>query len=234
MIRRVALSVVATWTVMAMTVSAYGEHTPPPGTCSLHVDEANIDNPNQIDPDGDWAGETGSGNYVVPVGDIYREGTDLLKAWVARDADGSFVTIKVADLPDAMFNVIFRVIFRRSNAPETLSWVGIRLKGYGQEVNYGHNETSVTGGTLYVTDGNVDGLADPAADTITIAFPAVWDLQTGTSLDELLVQSEVLIGSPEPLPRPPSPFRHGLIYIADTTVDGTKVCGAYFNAPAEP
>lgn len=227
--------------VIVLAIAALGlgtaraEHTPPPGTCSLHVDDANIDNPNQIDPEGDWEGVvTGNESATLPAGDLSREGIDLLKAWVARDADGSFITIKVADLPDAMFNVIFRVIFRRSNAPETLSWVGIRLKGYGQEVNYGHNETSVTGGTLYVTDGNIEGSADPAADTITIGLPAVWELTTGVSLDELVVQSEVLIGSPEPLPRPPSPFRHGLIQVVDTTEDGTQVCGAYFNAPAEP
>lgn len=210
---------------------AHANHTlPTPGNCVIAASAAGAANPQLTDATGDYEGLLGNGNGGA--GDIYREGTDLTAAWFTTDANGAHAVSQVVSLIDPQPNAVYYFQWQYPDddpAPPNKSerYAVARFKGYAPTVfEYGHLETSITGGTLFVADGPTTGtITAGALGTISVDVPLalMGNPGAGEYLVDLIVDSGVLVGSPERLP-PPSPFRHGLIEPADTTTDGPQAC----------
>lgn len=220
--------------------------------CDVPLDEGSAARPHIADPFNDWRGPV-LGNGALGYGDVWREGTDIVAAWLARDPDGNVsATIAVQNLALAQPNTIFYFLwdYEGGDALRHRRFVSARLKGYGEEFTYGYLAPSAATDnafyTMGVTTGNInpgplgtvsidvprDGMTDPDRNTHAPGAEGqqvsndAWGAPASGSLLELLVaESRVLIGSPEPLP-PPSPVRHGLVGVADSSTDGPYACDA--------
>lgn len=236
-------------TLLALAVSpAYASHTPGADGCPIHLSEGSADNPNLTDPANDWEGAVfGNGTATVPAGDVYREGTDIVAAWLTRSGGAMTANIQVATLselqPNSQFYLLWTNGVTTANGVEVPGrrWVNARLKGYETVFTFGNlvpSSTLPTSNSLFRTEGSTTGRLLPGTNTIQIDVPATgtslfgedvahWGAPAaGSVLDEPLAEARLLAGSPEPLPPNPTGLRHGFVYVADTTANGEKLCPA--------
>lgn len=190
--------------------------------CSIPLAEANTANPHSTDATNDWEGLVlGNGAATVPAGDVYREGTDLVAAWLSRAADGTLQgNMRVADLGTGNLpNATFYMLWNAGGGTESLKWASARFKGYEVAYAYGYQTVNpVTGNGQFATVGNATGSVDVEGDTIVVNLPAgtAWGEPTvGSTISGIGAEARILLGSPEPLPSNPSGLRHGFVYTAD-------------------
>lgn len=189
---------------------------------------------------------TGNESGTLPYGDVYREGADILSVWLERDGDDITAHIRIAELSAAQPNLIVYVLwdYAGSDAVRTRRWASGRLKGYGNVFTYGYFGQGATG-SAFLTDGETTGrIVVGSPGEIVIDLPKGgtssvsgvpnddWGAPAaGSTLGNLVAESRILLGSPEPLP-PPPPVRHGFVGVADDTTDATSTCDSYVDAPA--
>lgn len=235
--RLIALSMLAA--VSLPLPAARANHIPDADGCPIHVTETSPDNPNIVDGTGDWNGNLGTNtDALVPSGDIYREGTDITKAWINRDAEGAYTAhIQVASLSAMQPNTNFYLLWDYAGSDETKSrrWVSGDIRGYADpEFVFGYmSDDGVTGGR-YVTVGTTTGhLVEGPLGEVVIDIPRGganddWGAPTaGATLGGLLAEATILLGSPETLPENPAGLKHGFIEIADDTTDAESWCDGY-------
>lgn len=211
--------------------------------CPVGTSEASASNPHVTDPTNDWDGIVlGNGSATVPAGDVYREGTDITAGWISRAADGSMTAnIQVAALSDAQPNAIFYFLWTNGevDGAPARRWVSARLKGYTTAYSFGNLVASTlpTSSATFKTEGDGTGRLIAAENLIQVDLPRGgtsfsgystdgWGApEPGSELEEPLVESRILLGSPEPLPSNPAGLRHGFVYEADTTLNGEACNG---------
>ncbi len=217
-------------------VPAAADHEPDDFGCPLHIDETSAENPNIVDPVGDYNGVVTGNEGLAPWGDVYREGTDLTKAWLNRDNDTGDVTgvIEVASLSGPQPNSIFYLLWDFESVeddPQQRRWVSARWALDRVIFTYGYLGPSVTGGEQFFTLGETTGTVEdgtPGRIVIDVPMAQLGDPQPGAVLSNFAAESRFLTGSPEPLPEP-SPLRHGLVQLVDDTENATEFCDAYVN-----
>lgn len=195
--------------------------------CSIPLAEATLANPQSTDALNDWDGLAfGNQAATVPAGDIYREGTDLEAAWLSRAPNGALRgNVKLQDLgAGVLVNVNFYVnwTYEGSDPTKAQRFASARFVGAQVEYTFGHIAASTIPGSnaQLVTDGGTTGAVNVDSDTIFIDMPLStdWGSPTeGADLYLIFAESRVLVGSPIALPQPPSPVRHGFVFIADTS-----------------
>lgn len=210
--------------------SAHATHTSSTN-CPISVDVASAANPHVSDMTGDWVGLTGDGN--AGLGDLYREGSDLTVGWLSRDANGLHANIQTATLSDLQVNAVFYFLFDYpiSVASQTRHFASARIRGYAPVAyTYGYfGALPGTGTPAFITLGTTTGTltaGTPGQMSIDIPASSVENAPAGEFFTNLEISSRVLVGSPEPLPQPPSPVRHGLVFIADDTLNADVLCDA--------
>lgn len=238
--RKLMLLTMLSLIVMPVAAQASGE-------CPVPLSLGSAENPNLTDPANDWEGLVlGNGSATYPVGDVYREGTDIVSAWLARDAEGDMTAnIQVADLGEVQPNAIFYFLWTYGTTEangvevEARRWASARMKGYTSAFSFGNlvpSSTLPTSTQTFRTEGDTTGTIDVAGDLLTIDLPRGgvsflgestdnWGAPEGGSvLLEPSAEARFLIGSPEPLPSNPAGLRHGYVYPADDSANADPVC----------
>lgn len=213
--------------------------------CNGDVTTASAAAPHVVDGTGDWDGVvTGNETGTVPAADVYREGIDITKAWLHRDADGDLTAnVEIADLSTLQPNAIFYILWDYTGTEPTKSrrFASGRLKGYGEAFSYGWlgpSSTGATGMTFYTEGDTTGSVTEGAPGVVSVDLPRTgttfsgspvtdWGAPvSGATLSNPQAESRFLVGSPEPLPPNPVGLRHGLVYVADTTEDAITICDA--------
>lgn len=227
--RKFLMMALVAGTLVPTQAQAFGHCQTESGT---GLSAASASNAHATDEANDYGGLVfGTGSGSEPMGDIYREGTDLLAGWLDRGSGGNLrANAKVVDLGvGAMANVNFYVAwqYEGSDAAKSQRWASARLKGYGVEFTYGYMAPSSipTSNASFATVGVTTGLIDLENDTVSINLPeGDWGTpQQGAILRTVTAESRVLLGSPEPLPSNPLGLRHGFVYPVDIA---DSVCNA--------
>lgn len=240
--RLAAVPLIATLALFGGTAQAH--HTTDQSDCAggaISVNAAGPDNPHVTDGVKDWYGPA-LGNGQVGFGDIYRDGTDITAAWIARDGSGTHAVIQVADmlLGEQQVNTEFYLLFDYPDPTppppgpdvpdKTRRWVSAFFKGYAPAVfEWGYQAEGVGGNMQFFPEGGTTGSVTPGPNgTVSIDVPlAGMEIDAGEYLNNLVAETRVLTGSPETLPDP-SPVRHGFVQLADSTEeDWTQRCDAY-------
>lgn len=214
--KRALIAAMLASSMMPMTARAY--------ICDIPLSEANAGNAHSTDEANDWEGVAfGNGSATIPAGDVYREGTDLVAAWLSEAEDGTVqANMKVADLgTGVMANAIFYMLWTSGTGPESQRFASVRFKGYENAYSYGYQTTNpVTGNGLFFTSGDTTGSVDVENDTVIVNLPegTPWGSpEPGSTIIGIKAESRILVGSPEPLPSNPANLRHGFVYVADVT-----------------
>ncbi|MFP5225877.1 MAG: hypothetical protein ACLGH3_10070 [Actinomycetota bacterium] len=221
--RKLALLAIAAAALVPVQAQAFG-HCATEGGTTLSV--ADGTSPHALDEANDYGGTVfGSGSGSEPMADIYREGTDLIAAWLDRDPDTGTLraNAQVADLgTGVMINANFYIQwnYAGTDPDKAQRWASIRMKGYDTAYSYGYFGASTipTSGGTFFTVGTTTGSVDVENDTLSVTLPADtdWGSPTvGATLFAVTAESRILLGSPEQLPQNPLGWRHGFVYPAD-------------------
>lgn len=201
--------------------------------CPATLEDASASTPHVIDEVNDYDGVVfGNQAATVPYGDIYREGTDIERAWLARAESGQITAgIRVVQMAPTQPNTVFYFLWQYAGSDPTKldRYVSAKLKGYGEEFTYGYlSGADAAGIRRFVTEGTTTGSVNVAESEVTIDVPLDapdWGAPTaGSSLGAINAEARVLLGSPEPLPPNPAGLRSGLVGVADDTLSPASLC----------
>lgn len=224
------------------------------GDCELAAEDGSSLTPHASDPANDWAGPVlGDGN-PNGAGDVWREGTDIIAAWLHRADDGSMTAnVQVANLnlfqPNSIFYILWDYDAGGADLHRARRWVSGRLKGYGEAFTYGYHTTNpVTTNLTFFTMGDTTGTftagvggivsidIPQGGTTLPDPYPNApyngqvignddWGAPApGSLLTAFAAETRVLIGSPEPLPPNPTGLRHGQVRLADWLLNAYFIC----------
>jgi hypothetical protein len=206
--------------------------------------------PHVVDGTGDWQGNLGPqsrSDTAVPSGDVYREGTDITKAWISGTSGHLQAHVAIANLSKLQRGTEIFLEWTHGDVPsntydpsgqkDAIRFVSLLLRGYSEEYAWGYRGApNAAGIRSYRAEGETTGSIVEGADGVV-----TWDIPAGNTpggisgapasdwgappagdqLTRLRAATYLLAGSPETLPQNPQGLRHGLLELADDTSDGS-------------
>lgn len=180
-------------------------------------------NPQFNDPTGDWEGVVfGNQSALIPYGDVHREGTDLVAAWVSIDGSGKYyANISSALLDGTQVNTTFSLRWEQDAGlpAQARRFVHAQISERGT-ATYEHGYLAVdpqTGidniNTLGTTRGTMTN-GTPGVISIEIPFGIGNRIPKPTTLNLVVAETRVLLGA----------RGNGLLGLADATDDGDGPC----------
>lgn len=176
--------------------------------------------PHLTDGSGDWNGGTGTGTGLVPAGDVWREGADVLAAWIAKDPapNGKYQAhIQIANLQNLEANEVINFLWDwAGTTPEqTRRYVSATISGRGGvSYRYGYVGRNATTGTGEINEvGSTSGkivVGAPGEMIVDLPLNRMGSPTVGASLENPMAETRLLAGA----------SGAGLLYVADDTSDG--------------
>lgn len=179
--------------------------------------------PHVNDPAGDWNGLVfGNESALIPYGDVHREGTDILTAWISL-ADGKYyANLSVGTLDGTQVNTTYGVRWLNAAGPaaQARRFVQVQFSERGAPT-YEHGYLAVDPqteidnvNTVGTTRGTVS-LGSPGIISIEIPFGAQANrIPKPLEMEGVTAETRVLLGA----------RGTGLLGLADSSDDGDGPC----------